>query len=139
MKNAFKPILKATLVGVGVLIIGIVIAFFASSDGVSPNTEAWPVAAKAILNETPTTSITPEQWKRIRKELANDPNTAKFSHLFAAEIRNTWLVFVPLWVLVLLLANFLWKPLSISKATALLTPTVVFLIFAFQHVHPYYR
>ena len=125
--------------GIGVLFISTIIAFFASSGGVSTNTEAWPASAKVILQESPGTPITSEQWKRIDKALAADPNNAKSSHLLAGEVRNMWFVFVALSVLALLLAHRLWKPLSISTATAILTPTTIFLLAAFQHVHPYYR
>ena len=139
MENAFGPVVKAALIGIGVLFISTIIAFFASSGGVATNTEAWPARAKAILKESPGTPITSEQWKRIDKELSADPNNAKSSHLLAGEVRNTWFVFVALSVLALLLAHRLWKPLSISTTTAVLAPTTIVLLAAFQHVHPYYR
>jgi hypothetical protein len=139
MNTSLAPAVKAALFGIGVVFISAVISFFASSDGVSINTQAWPPSAKAILNESPSTPLTPEQWKRIDRELAADPNQAKPSHLIAGEIRNTWFIFVALSVLSLLVAHRLWKPLSFGTATALLAPTVIVLVDAFQHVHPYYR
>ena len=138
MKNAFGLVVKSALIGIGVLFISMIISFFASSDGVRSNVDAWPVTAKAILKESPGKELTSEQWKRIRKELSDDPNKANASHLFAAEIRSTWFVFVALSVFALLLAHRYWIPLSISTAAAMLAPTTIFLIAAFQHVHPYY-
>ena len=139
MKDSYASVAKAALLGIGLLFVSMIIASFSARGGVSTNSEAWPASAKAILKEFPGTPITSEQWKRIEKELSADPNNAKSSHLLAGEVRKTWFVFVALSLLALLLVHYLWKPLSIGTATALLVPTTVALLAAFQHVHPYYR
>jgi hypothetical protein len=139
MKDSFRSVAQAALLGVGVLFISTIVAFFASSGGVRTNTDAWPASAKAILTESPSAPITAEQWKRIEKALSADSNNAKSGHLFAAEVRNTWYVFVALSAFGLLLAHHLWKPLSLSIAGAMVAPTALALLAAFQHVHPYYR
>lgn len=139
MKSSFATVVKAALLGCGALLISAIVALFASSSGVRTNTEAWPASAKAILNESPGTPITAEQWKRIEKELSTDSNNANSTHLLAAEIRNAWHLFVALSVIGLLVAHRLLRPLSISTAAATLGPTAVVLLAAFQHVHPYYR
>jgi hypothetical protein len=139
MQHSLRSIAKATVLGLALLFISIVIAFFTSTNGVAVNTNAWPAKAKAILNESPGTPITSNQWKRVNRELAADPNRSKFSHLFAAEVRSTWFVFLALSVVGLVLAHMLWRPLSVGTAAAVLAPTFVALLIAFQHVHPYYK
>lgn len=139
MKDSFAAVVKAALLGCGVLLISLIVAFFGSSSGVRTNTEAWPASAKAILNESPGTPITAEQWKRIEKALSADPNNANSSHLLAAEIRNAWHLFVALSVIGLFVTHRLWRPLSTSTAAATLAPTAIVLLAAFQHVHPYFR
>jgi hypothetical protein len=131
MKNSFGQVVKAALIGTGVLFVSMIVSFFALSGGVSINTQAWPAGAKSILKESPGTPITSDQWKRIDKELSADPNNPKSSHLLAAEVRKTWFVFVALSVLALLPAYRLWRPLPIGAATALVAPTAMALLLRF--------
>lgn len=139
-KNATPlAVLKALALGVGVLILGTLVSFFAHTGGVRVHTEAWPPSARAILSEQPGQPISVEQWRRIDKELAAHAGNAKPTHLLAGEVRQTWFVFLGLALAALLLVRRL-SPLRPALAGFLLTaPSCVAVLLAFAHTHPYYR
>jgi hypothetical protein len=111
------PLLKSAALGIATSIVALVVSFFASTDGVRINTEAWPPAAKAVLFERsqgPRSGepLSEEQWKRIDKALREHGGEAMFSHTAAAELRRVWPIAVVIALLALVLARWLWKAIT---------------------------
>lgn len=139
MNTASAALFKAALLGLAVLMLSAVVSFVAHSGGVRMNTDAWPPEARSILTEAPGQPITAEQWRRIEKELQAHGGDAKPSHLLAGEVRQTWPVFVVLALLALLLVRR-FRPLnSLAAGVAVVTPSLLVVLAAFVHSHPYYR
>jgi hypothetical protein len=131
--------LKASALGLAVLVLSIVVSFFAHTGGVRVNTEAWPPSARAILLEQPGQPISAEQWRRIDKELAAHGGNAKLTHLLAGEVRQTWFVFLGLAFGALL---FIRRLSSLRPALAGLlvaAPSCLAVLWAFAHTHAYFR
>jgi hypothetical protein len=132
-------LIKALVLSVAVLIAGAAVTFFAYSGGVSVNTEAWPPTAKAILAERPGQPISSDQWRRIEHELQTHGGNAAPTHLLAGEVRQTWPAYVALPLFALLLLRRL-RPLSpITAGLIVVAPSLLLVLAAFLHTHPYYR
>ena len=138
MKTSFLSLYKPLMFGLVTLLISVILAFFLKPDGVRINTEAWPPNAKSILLEKPREPITDDQWKRIRQALKSSENYSQGSHLFAAEIRAAWLIYLPL-PLIALIGVLYSRPRHPVVAGILITmPSILLLILAFLHTHAYY-
>ena len=82
------------------------------------NTNAWPPEAQAILLEKPGAPISSDQWKRIRVTLNKYNAVTPMAHLFAADVRSSWYVFLisPLLALVLLRRRFSTDTIPVALA-----------------------
>jgi hypothetical protein len=138
MNNTFLSLLKPLLIGIAVLLISIIAAFFLMQDGVKINTDTWPPSAKSILIEKPNEPLTNEQWKRINQALKSNGNDGQGGHLFAAEIRSAWFIYLPLpLIAVFMVRNWRLKS-PIAASILVVTPNLLLLIWAFLLTHAYY-
>lgn len=95
MKNNARrlPPHYALLLGIALVIAALAVAEFLTfpEAGHRIDTTTWPIAAQAILNETPGTPITSEQWKRIDKVLSGhgDMNYGQRPY-WSSTVRASW-------------------------------------------------
>lgn len=139
MNTVVSSLGRGLLIGICVLLITAIIAFFVSQDGVSVNTEAWPATAKAIVEEHPGTPISADQWTRIEKALREHEGNSHPSHLLAAEVRKAWYIFLLVPALALAMARRTWPPLTLPLGIAISAPNVIAILVAFTHTHPYFK
>jgi hypothetical protein len=121
----------ALLLGVALVVAALALAEFLTfpEAGHRIDTTRWPIAAQAILKETPGTPITSEQWKRIDKVLKEhgDMNYGQrpyWSNTVSASW--WWFLLVPLLAAaVLRFRGWRLAPLSISL---LAVPSFIILV-----------
>ncbi len=131
-------LVKAVFLSVGALLVALLISFFGFSGGVGKNTDAWPASAKQILEETPGSPLSSEQWRRINRALEAHGGNSSGTHLFAAEVRKVLPVFVLVPFFFLLFIPFL-KPLKTWEAGLILVaPCATVAITASVHRHAYF-
>ena len=131
-------LVKAAFLSLGAFLVALLISFFDFSGGVQINTDAWPASAKQILDETPGSAISSEQWRRINRALEAHGGNSSGTHLFAAEVRKVLPVFVLVPFFFLLFIPFL-KPLKTWEAGLILvTPCAIVAIAASVHRHAYF-
>jgi hypothetical protein len=135
--NTAPLLLKSAALGIASSMVALLVAFFASSDGVRANMEAWPPAAKAIVKERPGEPISTEQWRRIEKALREHGGDAMPSHTAAAELRKAWPTLAIVALFALGLARWRWRALTLGAAVLVLAPTAFLLLGAFTHTHAY--
>jgi hypothetical protein len=138
MKNTFLHLYKPMLLGITVLFVSIIAAFFLRQDGVKINTDAWPPSAKSILIEQPNEPLTKDQWKRINQALKSNGNDGRGSHLFAAEIRSAWFIYLPLPLIALFVVRYMRLKRPIAASILAITPNLLLLIWAFLRTHAFY-
>jgi len=113
-----RKLVYAFFFGIASLLAAVVISFFLNSQGHLINTNAWPPEAQAILLEKPGAPISSDQWKRIRVTLNKYNAVTPMAHLFAADVRSSWYVFLisPLLALVLLRRRFSTDTIPVALA-----------------------
>ncbi len=131
-------LVKAAFLSLGAFLVALLISFFGFSGGVQINTDAWPASAKQILDETPGSAISSEQWRRINRALEAHGGNSSGTHLFAAEVRKVLPVFVLVPFFFLLFIPFL-KPLKTWEAGLILVaPCAIVAIAASVYRHAYF-
>jgi len=123
-----RQLVYAIFVGIASLLAAVIISFFLNSQGHQINTNAWPTEAQAILLETPGTSISPDQWKRIRVTLNKHNAATPMAHLFAADVRSSWYLFLLSPLLALALVRRRWAFDTIPVVLAVAAPCWLVLI-----------
>jgi len=125
MKNNTRRLLPryALLLGIALVVAALALAEFLTfpETGHRMDTTRWPIAAQAILQETPGTPVTSEQWKRIDKVLKEhgDMNYGQRPY-WSNTVRASWWWFllVPLMAAaVLRFRGWHLAPLSLSLLT----------------------
>lgn len=137
--NAMPLLLKTALLGIAASLFALVMATFASTNGVRVNTEAWPPAAKAVLIERLGEPLSKDQWARIKRALQEHGGDSSPSHITAAEVRKVWPLVTVVALLALGLAYWRWRPLTFGAAALVVGPTALLLVGAFTHSHPFIK
>ncbi len=133
MKSTTRRLLPrhALLLGVALVVAALALAEFLTFPEVGHriDTTRWPIAAQAILKETPGTPITSEQWKRIDKVLKEhgDMNYGQRAY-WSSTVSASWWWFLAVPLLAVAVLRFSgWRlaPLSLSL---LAVPSVIILV-----------
>ena len=139
MSSTASALLKAASLGLVALCASVVLAQFSSSGSVRVNTEAWPPTAQSILVERPGDPLSAEQWVRIERLLRAHGGESQGSHVFAAQVRHSWPLYVVFPLLALVLVRRLRPLTPVAAGLAVLAPSALALLFSFLHTHPYIR
>lgn len=120
--------LMALTSGLIALVISLILCLLVTDpNGHKFDVSTMPVEARQIMDESPGTPITQEQWKRIRKIL-NQKSWSSGNNLFALDVLASWywLIVAPAIVLVILRRK--WKTLTPVEVLLIVTPSLVTLV-----------
>lgn len=134
-----KQLIYAVFVGIASLCVAFIMSFFLNSQGHKINTENWPPEAQAILVETPREPLSTDQWKRIRVTLNKNNAVTPMAHLFAADVRSNWYLFLLSPLLALVLMRRRWASDTVPVVLAVTAPSLLVLVTCVLSISPYLK
>jgi hypothetical protein len=122
----------AIVIGLLALVLSLIFCLFVTDPkfGHKVDVSTMPVEARQIMDESPGTPITQEQWTRIRKIL-NEKSWTSGKNLSALDILASWywLLVVPAIAIAILWK--VWRAITPTEALFVTMPSILTLVLSY--------
>ena len=134
-------LVKTLVVGLLALFVGALLSVLVTSPVESHRIDfkKLPPATQAISSERAGVPISPEQWKRLDKVMAQHGGWPSDGDVFLASVRASWYWFLLLPAVGITVLFMRWRVIAMPEAVAISVPSLLLLLFALSAAAPMFK